>query len=105
MERAFHLTVCVRHTATGISVIFTIYLCYYAVFVFLATGAFYDIGIFEAYFLSRCHAEIFLGSVFHEVFTFHPQFTAKFDQVTSCFRIFRTDRRFCENTVCTRRTG
>ena len=24
---------------------------------------------------------------------------------TACFRIFRTDRRFCGNTVCTRRTG
>ena len=89
VERTFHLAVRIRHAAAGICVIFAIYFCDNTVFVFLATGTFHDISIFETYFLPRCHAEIFLGSVFHEVFALHPQFAAELDQVTSCFRIFR----------------
>ena len=72
VERTFHFAVGIRHTAAGVRVIFTIYFCDYAVLILLASGTFYDVSVFEAYFLSRSHAEIFLGRVFHKVFAFHP---------------------------------
>ena len=89
MQGTFHLTVCFGHTALGVRVVFAIYFNYFSGFIFLATGTFYDIGTLQAHFLSRSHTEVFLRSILHEVFTFHPQFTAEFDEVTAFFRFFR----------------
>ena len=35
--------------------------------------------------LSRCHAEIFLWGIFHEVVALHPEFAAEFDDVVAFF--------------------
>ena len=89
VQGTFYFTVSVRHTATGIRIVFAIYLGNLTVLVFLAARTFYDIGVLQTNFLSRCHPEIFLGSVFHEVLTFHPQLTAELDRMAAGFRIFR----------------
>ena len=94
VQGTFYFTVSVRHTAAGIRIVFAIYLGNLTVLVFLTARTFYDIGVLQTNFLSRCHPEIFLGSVFHEILTLHPQLTAELDRMAAGFRIFRVVDRF-----------
>ena len=88
MEGAFHFAVGVGHAASGVGIVFAVYLGHGAVLVFLAACTFHDVGVLQTHFLSRSHAEIFLRCVFHEVIAFHPQFAAEFDGMASGCRIF-----------------
>ena len=85
----FHLTVSLRHAAACHRVVFSVNLNNFAVFVFLAAGAFHDVGVFETHFLTWSEAEIFVRRAFHEVFLFDPQLAAKLNHVATCCFIFR----------------
>ncbi len=77
MKRSFHLAVAAGHAGLGIGVVFGIHRRDATVGIFFTARTFDNIGILQTHFLTGSHTEIFLGSVFHKVVAFHPEFAAE----------------------------
>ena len=77
VEGAFDFAIGSWESAAALGVVFAEDLGYVAIGIFLAASAFDDVGVFETNLASRCHSEEFLGGVFHEVVSLHPEGSAE----------------------------
>ena len=66
-------------------VIFAIYFGDFTGVVLLAAGTLHDVRVLQTCLLSRCHADVFLWGIFHEIVALHPEFADEFDDVVAFF--------------------